>query len=120
MSARMWWLKLIDSFAVRRSRMHPRVCWKTYLALVALSASLRAASVDYTRDVKPVLAEHCYRCHGASQQKSGLRLDTVSLALKGGERGSALKPGRSADSLIVQAVTASHPDLPRMPYKKPP
>ena len=57
---------------------------ETFL-LTCLGGSLAAgAPVDYLRDVKPVLAEHCCRCHGASQQKSGLRLDTAALALKGG------------------------------------
>src|SRR5258706_235511 len=59
-------------------------------------------------------------CHGASQQKSGLRLDTAALAFKGGERGTALMPGKSAESLLIQALKGTHSDLPRMPYKKPP
>jgi mono/diheme cytochrome c family protein len=91
------------------------------LALAVPVVSARAAApVDYVRDVKPVFAEHCYGCHGASQQKSGLRMDTVTFALKGGENGPALKPGRSVDSLLVQAVKGTHSDISRMPYKKPP
>jgi hypothetical protein len=79
-----------------------------------------AASLDYVRDVKPVLAEHCYRCHGALQHKGQLRLDTAALALKGGENGPAFKPGNSADSLMVRLVKGTHDEIPRMPYKKPP
>ena len=90
-----------------------------FLALAA-SPSARGAAIDYLRQVKPVLAEHCYRCHGASQQKGGLRLDTVSAALKGGEHGPALKPGASAQSLLMQAVRGEHDSISRMPYKKPP
>ncbi len=44
---------------------------------------------DYVRDVKPLLAKHCYACHGALKQKSGLRLDTVALMRKGGDSGPA-------------------------------
>ena len=80
---------------------------------------MSAGAADYLRDVKPLLAEHCYRCHGASQQKHGLRLDTAAFVLKGGEHGPAIKPGRSAESLLVQVTEGTHPDLTRMPYKKP-
>ncbi len=81
---------------------------------------LAAAPVEYLREVKPILAESCYRCHSAAQQKSGLRLDTAALARKGGERGSAVQPGASSDSLLVRVIEGSHSDIPRMPYKKPP
>ncbi len=87
-------------------------------ALVGSSGS--AAPVDYVLEVKPLLAERCYKCHGASQQKGKLRLDTAASALQGGESGPALKRGRSAESLIVQAVKGIHPEISRMPYKKPP
>src|SRR5947207_4369566 len=87
-------------------------------ALVVLSGN--AAQVDYVREVKPLLAERCYKCHGASQQKGKLRLDTAASALLGGENGPAFKRGKSAESLIVQAVKGIHPEISRMPYKKPP
>jgi len=79
-----------------------------------------AAAPDYVRDVKPLLAQNCYRCHGASQQKGGLRLDTAASALKGGEHGPAFSPGHSAQSLLVRLVEGAHADIARMPYKKPP
>ena len=66
------------------------------LALAGTAAAAFAAPVDYVREVKPILTEHCYRCHGASQQKGELRMDTAALALKGGENGPALKAGKSA------------------------
>ena len=88
--------------------------------LVLLTVAARAAEpVDYLKDIKPVLAAHCYNCHGASQQKAGLRLDTATLALTGGRTGPALKPGDSAASLLVQAISGTHAELPRMPFKNP-
>jgi cytochrome c553 len=54
--------------------------------------------------VRPVLAEHCFRCHGAEKQKGGLRLDSRSAVLKGGESGPALVPGDPEKSLLLQAV----------------
>jgi len=90
--------------------------------VVALTGTVAtiAAPVDYLRQVKPVLAEHCYRCHGASQQKGGLRLDTAALALEGGGTGPAFKAGNSVASPLTQAVKGTHPEISRMPYKKPP
>jgi len=79
-----------------------------------------AAGPDYAREVKPLLAQNCYRCHGASQQKGGLRLDTAAAALKGGEHGPAVSPGKGAESLLVRLVEGAHADIARMPYKKPP
>src|SRR5687767_9185875 len=93
---------------------------ETFL-LICLSGAIAAgAPVDYVKEVKPVLVEHCYRCHGASQQKSGLRLDTAAFALKGGENGAGYRPGQSGESLLIQAVKGTHDDISQMPYKKPP
>ncbi len=88
------------------------------LALTALTQC--SAAVDYSREVKPLLADHCYKCHGASQQKSELRLDTTAFALKGGDNGPAFKPGKSAESLMIQTTRGVHDSIARMPYKKPP
>jgi hypothetical protein len=81
---------------------------------------LKAATVDYLQQVKPILAESCYKCHGALQQKGGLRLDTGASAIKGGEHGPAIQPGRGAESLLLQVVQGTHSELSRMPYKKAP
>ncbi len=79
-----------------------------------------AAPVDYLREVKPVLAEHCYRCHGASQQKAGLRLDTAAALTKGGDHGAGMVVGNSKESLLLQALRGTHAEISQMPYKKPP
>src|SRR5262245_25800008 len=66
-----------------------------------------ARTVDYVQDVKPIFAKHCTACHGAEKQKSGLRLDSVGLAKRGGDSGPAIEPGKSAESLLVLAITGS-------------
>ena len=49
------------------------------------AVTTRAADpVDYRRDVKPVLQERCYACHGALAQKAKLRVDSGANLLKGG------------------------------------
>ena len=62
-------------------------------------------AVDYASDVKPILSKHCFACHGAVKQKAKLRLDTAASIHKGGESGPAVVPGKSDESLIVDAVT---------------
>jgi mono/diheme cytochrome c family protein len=88
--------------------------------LAASSAALAAAPVDYVKEIQPLLAQNCYQCHGATQPKHGLRLDTAAFAIKGGQSGPAIKPGKSSDSLLVQVISGAHKDITRMPYKKPP
>jgi len=82
--------------------------------LVASPARLPAAAVDYLREVKPLLQERCYACHGALKQKKALRLDTVASMLKGGADGPVILRGDPRQSLLIQRVTATHLDD-RMP-----
>ncbi len=88
------------------------------LLLAMILAAAPADPVDYPGAVKPVLARRCYSCHGALKQRAGLRLDTAGLILKGGDGGPAIEPGRSADSLLVEAITGSEGW--RMPPEGPP
>ena len=52
----------------------------------------------FEKRIRPVLASECYECHGAKKQKGGLRLDTASAALKGGDRGAVITAGKSTSS----------------------
>src|SRR5437588_282502 len=89
------------------------------LALLCLSPVLRAGQkVDYARDIKPILSRHCYSCHGEKVKKGRLRLDTAAALLKGGSSGPGLVPGKSAESLLLQAVKGTD-GVTRMPYKAP-
>ncbi|MCA9176803.1 MAG: PSD1 domain-containing protein [Planctomycetales bacterium] len=67
--------------------------------------------------VRPLLVEHCQRCHGAKRQSGGLRLDSRAAALAGGDRGPALRPGSPDDSLLIEAVERSDPDFTMPPDK---
>ena len=54
--------------------------------------------VSYDKDVKPLLSQNCYSCHGAEVQQSGLRLDLRQNALRGGDYGPVIIPGKSAEA----------------------
>ena len=69
----------------------------------------RAPTVDYNRDVRPILSDHCYTCHGpdASRRKAGLRLDRREDALHESEPGvAAVVPGSRSRSLLFQRIKA--------------
>ena len=72
---------------------------------VAGEGASPGAGVDYLRDVKPVLSKRCYVCHGALKQNAGLRLDTAASIRKGGDGGPAVEPGKSDESLLVEAIS---------------
>ena len=62
-------------------------------------------SVDYVRDIKPLLKAKCYSCHGVLKQEAGLRLETRQLMEQGGDSGSVLGDGDS--SLLLERVVDS-------------
>jgi ankyrin repeat protein/mono/diheme cytochrome c family protein len=61
-------------------------------------------TVDYNRDVKPLLAQNCYSCHGAEVQQSGLRLDLRQNALRGGDYGPVIVAGKSGESKLIRRL----------------
>jgi hypothetical protein len=71
------------------------------------------ASVDYLRQIKPILRQACYRCHGALARKARLRLDTRTAIFKGGRGGPAIVPGKPEESLLLERVQAEEGE--RMP-----
>jgi ankyrin repeat protein len=62
-------------------------------------------AVDYDRDVRPILAANCFGCHGPRQAQSGLRLDLRQNALRGGDYGVVIVPGKAAESKIIKRLT---------------
>lgn len=60
--------------------------------------------VTYEADIKPLFAKSCVSCHGPEKAKGKLRLDSLPGALKGGEDGKVVEPGKSADSVLVHNV----------------
>ncbi len=90
------------------------------LASLLLLTTPGVAAVDYVQQIKPLLQSQCVKCHGATSQKGKLKLDTAAAALKGGEHGTSIVPGKSADSLLVQTLEGTHAEISKMPYKRPP
>jgi len=80
------------------------------------SSSAVARPVEFDRDVQPILAKHCIRCHGSDRAESGLRLHHRASAMKGGDRGAVIEVRNSGKSPLIHR-RASEDDDQRMPPK---
>jgi hypothetical protein len=59
--------------------------------------------VDFAKDVQPILAANCFRCHGEKKQESGLRLHIKTAAMQGGDNGAVIRP-RDLNSPLLKRV----------------
>jgi hypothetical protein len=85
-----------------------RLCVALWTAVAAMAwgaAPLAAAEPDFNRDVRPVLAARCFKCHGPdeSARKAKLRLDT--------REGAEAVLGKAGDSELVKRITSTDPDV---------
>jgi cytochrome c553 len=88
--------------------------FRQLIAPLFLAASVGAAEPSlaptatqlefFEKEVRPVLADHCYKCHGEKKQKSGLRLDSREYVLKGGELGPVVVPGNPESSRLILSI----------------
>ncbi|QOV91760.1 PSD1 and planctomycete cytochrome C domain-containing protein [Humisphaera borealis] len=91
---------------------------------VAAATQSDAASLDhFERKIRPVLVEHCYKCHSAEAQKNKklraeLYLDTRAGVLKGGESGPAIVPGKPGESAIIRALQYTDEEMQMPPAGK--
>ncbi|MGH9802035.1 MAG: DUF1549 domain-containing protein, partial [Blastocatellia bacterium] len=69
----------------------------------------QSAKVDFARDIQPIFAASCARCHGEKKQAAGLRLDSKKIALA-----KVIKPGKAVESELYRRV-AGLGDQARMP-----
>src|SRR4051812_23350889 len=67
-------------------------------------------AVDFSTEIKPLFEAACIKCHAKGKAKGGFSLETREAFLKGGETGPAAVPGKSGESLVVEAVAGIDPD----------
>jgi hypothetical protein len=83
------------------------------LLAAAGRAGAQTPTIDFDRQVHPILAERCGICHSQEKRSGGLALATYADTLNGGRSGAAVRPGDSAHSLLIRRVTGE--TAPRMP-----
>lgn len=74
--------------------------------------------IDFSRDIKPILTNNCYRCHSGDKPKSHFLLTSRESALKGGSEGVDILPGQSAKSPLIHYVARLVPDMEMPPEGK--
>jgi len=90
-------------------------------ALPAAAAEFAAADLEFfEKKIRPLLAEHCYKCHSAKSKKlkGGLRLDHRAGVFKGGDSGAAIVSGKPEQSLLIEAIGFDNVDLEMPPSGK--
>ncbi|MEO2021370.1 MAG: c-type cytochrome domain-containing protein, partial [Pirellulaceae bacterium] len=58
------------------------------------------AKIDFVKQVQPLLAARCFKCHGPEKQEGRLRLDAPAIVARGGISGPTIKPGKPLQSLL--------------------
>src|SRR5262245_3102555 len=73
------------------------------------------STIEFNRDIRPILSDKCFQCHGPALQRATLRFDLedgAKHALSGGR--FAIVPGDPANSQLIKRITATNPEA-RMP-----
>ena len=101
-----------DTFSVSCSwlfrRRNPGPSAVVFLAALALDCA-GAEAIDYSRDVRPILAENCFHCHGqdAARREAKLRLDTF----EGQRQNDTIVPGKPDDSELIYRILSDEEDV---------
>jgi len=81
---------------------------RTAFVVLSLTSALGAATIDFSRDIQPILSENCYHCHGqdANERKGDLRLDVE----KDAKATKAVVAGKSHESSLIERIFSTDPD----------
>lgn len=103
-----------------------RICFVVAALMAAPTLALGAESSNFSpadlalfeKDVRPLLAESCFKCHGEKKQKGNLRLDARALLLRGGDHGPAVDLTNPDKSLILKAINYGDDEMQMPPDGK--
>ncbi|HEX3742286.1 MAG TPA: DUF1553 domain-containing protein [Bryobacteraceae bacterium] len=85
-------------------------------AALLCAQALVAQTIDFEREIRPILSDNCFQCHGpdGESRQAGLRLDRRDSALEHRADGTPVVPGKSAESLVYQRISSTDASF-RMP-----
>lgn len=88
----------------------------TLLLITGVARAVEPAKVDFQREVRPILSDACFHCHGPDKETrmAGLRLDQRESVLEARKSGRPVAPGKPDESLVWQRISHKNPAL-RMP-----
>jgi hypothetical protein len=90
------------------------------LLALAFTLPVAASGVDFSREIRPILSENCFFCHGPDEKKreAGLRLDDEAAAKKDNDGVIAVIPGNPDKSALIQRIISTDPDEVMPPPKQ--
>ncbi len=88
------------------------------VTLITFASTALGSEISFDKDVKPILRQRCYGCHGPEQQMGSLRLDRRERAMVAGRGEPAIVPGFSNQSLMYRRISGSSMG-PQMPLTGP-
>jgi hypothetical protein len=96
------------------SRLTVVTSFLVFLLALALRTSRADTPVQFNRDIRPILADRCFTCHGPDKRarKADLRLDVREIAIE-----SAIEPGDAATSELISRITSADPEEQMPPAK---
>ena len=81
------------------------------LAPIPIAKIERTTTVDFEKEILPILKQNCLACHNQTKPKGGLVLETPRLILKGGDTGAAILLDKPGESLLLRAASHQDTDL---------
>ena len=95
--------------------------WLIFLALCPIGILVHADEISFNRDVRPILADICFNCHGpdAAANEGGVRLDELKFAILEGDSGEpTVVPGNADKSELIRRVMSMDDPMPPSDYEK--
>ncbi|MCI0333440.1 MAG: PSD1 and planctomycete cytochrome C domain-containing protein [Planctomycetes bacterium] len=123
-------MKRLPERATNRNGQSARRALVVVFAFIVCAGADKPAAADadeikltdadrfFLQEVRPILTSRCRSCHGPDKVEGGLRLDSREAAVRGGDSGPALVPGKPDESLLLLAVKGTHKVLEMPPKDK--
>src|SRR5262245_65332455 len=91
-----------ERFVIRNATMIRMHALASLFVIIAVQSASAQTKIEYNRDIRPILAENCFACHGpdSASRKAGLRLDQRDAAIEA----EAIVPGKADASGLVRRI----------------